>query len=490
MSTQRLDADACYRALSARDPRFDGKFFTAVRTTGVFCRPICPARTPLRRNCRFYPSAAAALEEGFRPCLRCRPELAPEIADANGAQGLISAALRLLAEVDADQRALAAVAARLGVSDRHLRRLFADYLGASPIAVAQSRRVLLAKQLIERSSLPLADVAFAAGYGSLRRFNAAIRGAYGCAPSTLRAAKMGGTDEPLRLRLPYSAPYRWKELLGFIGPRAFPGVEQVSGATYRRALLTEHGPAIVAVTQDPRTEYLALEVRAADVRSLPMLLERARRFFDTSANPSAIAAQLARDPTLRPLLKKVAGMRIPGAWHPFELAVRAIIGQQVSVKAATTLASRLMIKYGAPLPERLDAQGELVRGFPEAATLARADLTSIGLVRTRANAINALAGALAANPALFDRWHSLEEAVKALVDLPGIGEWTAHYIAMRALREPDAFPVADLGLMRAYGRLAGRDVTAKELQTIAERWRPWRAYAAMMLWMSDPVAGG
>lgn len=291
-------------------------------------------------------------------------------------------------------------------------------------------------------------------------------------------------------RLAIVPPYRFDTLLAFIGPRAFPGIEDVGAQHYRRALLTTDGPIIVTAKAATTGAHLELRLHGGTAAARAATLSQAGRFFDSERDPALIAAQLGQDPALRPLLDRHHGLRIPGAWHPFELVVRAIIGQQVSVKAATTFASRLVIKYGEPLPAGTDIHGTLVRTFPSPARLARARLTAIGLVRARAKAISAIAQLLDRDPGLFARWPDPEQAIIELQRLPGIGSWTAHYIAMRALRHADAFPTADLGLIRAYSRLVKRDVSGKALQHIAERWRPWRAYAAMLLWTSDPVAGG
>ncbi len=298
------------------------------------------------------------------------------------------------------------------------------------------------------------------------------------------------TNAAATAQLPIVPPYRFDSLLAFIGPRAFPGIEEVHGESYRRAVQTEHGPVIVSVASKPDRTHLDLALHGATERARDATLAQARRFLDTDRDPVVIATTLAKDTVLRPLINRHRGLRIPGAWHPFELAVRAILGQQVSVKAATTFAARLVIKYGEPLSPGADEQGTLVRTFPAPRRLARARLTAIGLIRTRAKWISGLAQHLDEDPRLFERWPDPDQAISELQRLPGIGAWTAHYIAMRALRHADAFPAADLGLMRAYSRLAKREVGAKELQTIAERWRPWRAYAAMLLWTADPVSGG
>ncbi len=299
-----------------------------------------------------------------------------------------------------------------------------------------------------------------------------------------------GHGETAQFQLPFIKPFGWPALLAFLGPRAFPGVEVVRAARYRRVLPLGGRPLIIDATCDPKNAFVTLSIQSRMQSLAPQMIEHATRFFDLRNDPRVIAKHLSRDKVLKGALAAMRGLRIPGAWSPFELAVRAIIGQQVSVKAATTFAARLVSTYGAPLPHATDPAGELVRTFPAPAALAHADLTKIGLIRTRARWISGLASTLVEQPGFFDHLHSLDQAISELTRLPGIGQWTAHYIAMRALREPDAFPTGDLGLIRAYGQLADKPVTARELDSIATAWRPWRAYAAMHLWMSDPAAGG
>lgn len=457
-----LDAKVCYRALSTRDARFDGRFFTAVKTTGVFCRPVCPALTPRAANCEFYPSAASALGAGYRPCLRCRPEISPDSPVWSGTAGTVARALRLIGEGALDEGNLSTLAERLGVGERHLRRLFEQHLGASPVAVAQARRILFAKRLLSDTRLAITDVAFAAGFQSVRRFNDAFRAAYRSSPRELRRqSKMPAPNAAIGIRLPVRLPYDWAGVMRFLAPRAIPGVESATGGCYRRTIRVRGTAGAIEVT--PRLEQACLLVRieTAEVGLLREIAERTARVFDTAADPCAIAACLADlDPT--------PGVRVPGAWDPFELSVRAVLGQQISVAAATTLAGRLVEKFGEECPF---APGRL---FPKPEVLAAADLTAIGLTRARGATLVSLAAAVADGRLAFERLHSLPDAVAGLTALPGIGEWTAQYIAMRALNEPDAFPATDLALRKAAG--------VADLETVSAKWRPWRAYAAMTLW--------
>jgi len=483
-----MDDDACYRALSTRDARFDGRPFVGVRTTGIYCRPICPARTPKRENVRFFPTAAAAQSAGFRPCLRCRPETSPDLAAWRGASNTVTRALRLIEAGAMDEGDVEALADRLGVGERQLRRLFRQHLGASPVAVAQTRRVLLAKQLIHETRLPMAEVAMASGFGSVRRFNETFQQLYDRPPATLR--RLGGADEPIgggeavRLTLPYQPPYDWDAMLAFLAMRAIPGVERVAGGRYSRSIGI--GEDVGVLTVEPAAKSrVAVSVRFPKISALATIIARVRRVFDLAADPVAIATHLARDPALRPMVSARPGLRVPGAWDGFELAIRAILGQQITVTAARGLAGKLVAAHGAPLPTSLVAEG-LTHVFPTPQRLADVDFATLGMPRARASALSAMTRAVIADPAIFGPKRGLDDAVKALRDLPGIGEWTAQYIAMRELREPDAFPAADIGLMRALADEAGRRPTPAELLVRAEAWRPWRAYAALHLWSSEP----
>ncbi|WP_437606401.1 AlkA N-terminal domain-containing protein [Sorangium sp. So ce834] len=485
----RLDEEACYRALETRDRRFDGRFFTGVLSTGIYCRPICPARTPKRERCVFFPSAAAAQEAGYRPCLRCRPEASPGTPAWLGTSALVSRALRLIAEGALDDADAPALAARLGVGERHLRRLFLRHVGASPLAVAQTRRLLFAKKLLDETALSMTEVALSSGFSSVRRFNDAIRATYARTPRELRtaASKRGGGAAggapDIALRLPFRPPLDWGALAGFLGARAIPGVESAGPGVYRRTVRVAGGHGVVEVRPAPGEPHLLARLRLPGTEGLIHCAERLRRLFDLGADPDAIAAHLRADPRLAPLVAATPGVRVPGAWDGFELAVRAILGQQVSVRAATQLAGRLVERHGEPLA----ARGGLPEGaeglrfvFPSPEALAAADLTDLGVPRARAATITALAARVARGEVALDASRGLDEAVRALCAVPGIGAWTAHYIAMRALREPDAFPATDLGLRRALGGVSGADLLA-----MAEAWRPWRAYAAMLLWTAD-----
>ena len=476
-----LDHDACYRAICARDARFDGRLFTGVTTTGIYCRPICPARTPHRDHVVFFPTAAAAQEAGFRPCLRCRPETAPDLGAWRGSSNTVSRALSLIELGALDEASVDALAERLGLGERQLRRLFHRHLGASPVAVAQTRRVLLAKQLIHETSLPMTEVALAAGFGSLRRFNETFQSLFQRPPSALRRARtIAPTAAPgeIVLLLRYMPPYDWPAMLDFLRARAIKGVECVDDGAYRRTIAHqgEHGTLSV---QPAETNALKVHVRFGRLTALPNIIARLRRVFDLGADPDAVALDLAKDPMLATLVAGRPGLRLPGAWDGFELAVRAILGQQVSVAAATGLAGRLTSKFGETL-RCFDPV--LTHVFPEADAMAEADLASVGMPRNRAKTLSQLAAASVADPHLFAAARSLEDALARLRALPGIGEWTAHYIALRLLREPDAFPAADIGLRRAMSDGAGVRPSPAELLVRAEHWRPWRAYAAQYLW--------
>jgi AraC family transcriptional regulator of adaptative response / DNA-3-methyladenine glycosylase II len=468
-----LDRAACYRALQTRDARFDGRFFTAVTSTGIYCRPICPAKPPKLENCLFLPSAAAAHQLGFRPCLRCRPETAPGLGGWRGTGATVSRGLRLIAEGALNEAGVEALADRLGVTDRHLRRLFDAHVGAGPVAVAQSQRLLLAKALLSDSTLPLTDVALAAGFGSLRRFNDAFLRAYGRAPSAFRRSQ-GEPGAGLRLRLPFAPPYDWAAMAAYLAARATPGVETASPDAYARTFRIGPATGVVRVAPD-RNAALAVQVETTDVRALGAIATRVRALFDLDADIGRITASLGGDPTLAALVSARPGLRAPGAWDGFEYAVRAILGQQVSVAAASTLAGRLCERFGVAFP----GGPGLERLFPEPAGLAQAALEECGVLPTRARAIRALADAVARNPALLAPEAAPQATLEALLALPGIGPWTASMIALRALGDPDAFPAGDLVLRKAMGGLS-----AAALERASARWRPWRAYAAQHLWAS------
>lgn len=481
LPARTLDEDQCYRAMQAKDARFDGRFFVCVTTTGIYCRPVCPARVPKRAHCRFVPSAAAAEEAGFRSCLRCRPETAPGTPAWAGTAATVSRALRLIEEGALDEGSVEMLAARLGLGERQLRRLFLAHVGAGPQSVAANRRLLTAKQLISDTRMPLSDVAFAAGYTSLRRFNSAIRDAYGVAPTELRRASEAQAGGAIRIRLGYRPPFDFERVLAYLSFRALPGVEKVGRRRYARSFEIDGAKGVLSV--EPAAKGHALEAKVTFLDpgkgALPVraIAARLRRLFDLDADPGAIAGAFTSDPVIGPRLARVPGLRVPGAFDGFELALRAVLGQQISVKGATTIAGRIVAKFGISCPANEEG---LTHFLPRPATLASADLSGLGLTGGRIATLNALAGAAAKGSVRFTPCESLEAGITALTALPGIGEWTAHYIALRALGEPDAFPASDLGLRKAAGR--GEPVSAKELEALSQQWRPWRGYAALALW--------
>ncbi len=486
-----LDQDACYRAVATRDARFDGRFFGGVTSTGIYCRPICPAKTPKRQNMIFYPSAAAAEEAGFRPCLRCRPETAPDVGAWRGSSNTVNRALALIELGALDNGDVAALGERLGVGERQLRRLFRQHLGASPVQVAQTRRVHLAKQLLHETRLPMAEVALASGFGSIRRFNEAFQTLFARPPGALRRDAgediAAGPQGEVTIRLRYRPPYDWPAMLAFLAARAVPGMEVVEDGAYARVIELDGEVGSVRVSPG-QGDSLTAVVRFPRLSALPVIIARLRRVFDLSADPQAINAHLAQDPALAPLVAARPGLRAPGGWDGFELAMRAVLGQQVTVGAAIRLAGKLVQTYGLPAPMAATGHPALTHAFPRPETIAAADLTHLGMPGARARALSTVAAAVADDPQLLGLGRSLEEAVARLKALPGVGEWTAQYIALRGMREPDAFPAADIGLMRALADTDGRRPTAAELLVRAEAWRPWRAYAAQHLWAAVPTS--
>jgi AraC family transcriptional regulator of adaptative response / DNA-3-methyladenine glycosylase II len=480
-----IDARVCNRARLARDTRFDGRFFIAVLSTGIYCRPICPSPTAKRANVRFYESAAEAIAAGFRPCLRCRPETLPGTPAWFGTSATVARALRILTEETLLTHSVAGLSRRLGVSARHLHRLFLAHLGASPIAVMRTWRLNFAKGLISDTDLPMSLVAQAAGFGSVRRFNDSIRQLYGKTPTALRRMKVpalkAGQDQYV-FRVSYRPPFDWEWLLDFLRPRAIPGVEEVVSGVYRRTFEHEGRRGILEVGHARDAAALDVRLRLSQPLSLLPIVSRLRAMFDLAADVSVIAAHLCRDPLLAPLVGRYPAPRVPGAWDGFELAVRAILGQQVTLAGASALAGRIAQQFGAPLS--LPDSGNLTVLFPGPRALSDAHLQ--GIPGARAQAIRALARATAAGQIAFAG--AADEAIAALTRLPGVGDWTAQYVAMRALRAPDAFPAGDLVLRRMAGR--GRPMSAAALRARAERWRPWRAYAAIYLWRAAAEEGG
>lgn len=483
---KRSADDVRYEALLARDPRLDGVFFVGVTTTGIYCRPICPVRTPMRARCRFFETAAQAEAAGFRACFRCRPELAPGTADNRGARAsvdaidvLVATATQRIHEGALNDQSLDELARELGVTGRHLRRALEQKLGVSPVELAQSRRLALAKQLLQDTQLPATDIAFAAGFGSVRRFNAVFAARMGRPPSEVRrvAPKTTAPAGSTTLRLDYRAPYDWARVLGFLRGRAIPGVEIVGDDSYRRVVQLAGHLGEIAVAPVPGRSALQLTVSPSLLPALMPLVARVRRMFDLDAHPDRIRSVLRRDPTLARYLAKRPGLRVPGAIDPFEASVRALLGQQVSVAAATTLAGRFAAQLGAPyqgsdgLAFRFPTPAEVVAAGPDR-------IAKLGMPGKRGAAIHTFATAIESGAIKLDAAADLDAFVETLVALPGIGPWTAHYLAMRALHLPDAFPAADLGVQKALGKSG-----AKAAERRAEAWRPYRSYAVLHLWM-------
>jgi len=475
-----LDHGALDRARLSRDPRFDGKFFIAVLSTGIYCRPVCPSPTSKSCNVRYYPTAAAAAEAGFRPCLRCRPEAAPGTPAWMGTSAVVRRALRLINDGALDGESVSVLAARVGVGERHLHRLFMQYVGASPIAVAQTRRLHFAKHLLDETDLPVTQIALAAGFGSIRRFNAAFSDTYRRTPRELRKRRrlesVADVGDEVVLRLAYRPPYEWTQVRDFLAGRALPGVERVDARGYARTVRLESGPAIVCVNAVGSADALELRVRGAPPSALFQLSGSARRVFDLAADPAKIATAFRSDPLLGPLVRQNPGLRIPGAWDPFECAVRAVLGQQVSVAGGRTLAARVVARAGRSIPGGTD---DLTHLFPSAAELAAARLDGLGITGARIEALHGLARAVIDGRVQFDA--PTEEVISALTRLPGFGAWTAQYVALRALGEPDAFLSGDLVLRRAAS-LDSLPLGARMLEVRAEDWRPWRSYAVLHLW--------
>ncbi len=484
VTTPEHTTDVFERARLSRDPRYDGRFFIAVVTTGIYCRPICPATPPKRENVRFYPSAAAAGEAGFRPCLRCRPETAPGTPAWQGTSTTVRRALRMIESGALNDGDVESLAERLGVTSRHLRRLFQQILGASPLAVAHTQRLHLAKRLIDQTGLPLSEVATLSGFGSVRRFNDTFSKTYKRSPRELRKRRRGvDADDGFELRLPYPPGYDAASLLGFLGNRAIPGVEEITNGTYRRALRVDDEAGIVEVADI----HGALSVRllGLDTNRLVTVVQRVRSVFDLDAPMKDINDWLDRDKAIR--LSDTDDVRVPGCWDGFELAVRAVLGQQISVAAATTIAGRIVERYGDTVD--MPTVNGVHRLFPTAAKLARARFKNLGLVTSRIETIRAIARGVDRGELDLAEDADPKKLREVLTRIRGVGPWTAEYIAMRALKDPDAFPSSDLGLLKGMDSFAGRRMKPKELEHHAEAWRPWRAYAALRLWRLSAAGG-
>ena len=478
------------RARRSRDARFDGRFFVGVKTTGIYCRPICPAVPPRRENVTFYPSAAAASEAGYRPCLRCRPECAPGTPAWGGTSTTVRRGLRLIAEGALDDGGVETLAERLGVTSRHLRRLFSRHIGASPLSVAHTQRLHFAKRLVDESTLSMRDIAAMAGYGSIRRFNDAFRAAYGRPPSALRRHRASPGAEVLTLALTHTVPFNWNRLLDYLAPRATPGVEWVDESRYVRTIGLAGEVGVIECSHDPARRSVQLSLHGSDANQLLAVVGRVRDMFDLDAPMTEILNAFEGDAVLSPHISDTDGVRLPGAWDPFELIVRTVIGQHISVTAATTIAGRIARSWGRSvvIPDTLQSRLPddcLTHLFPTPAELADADLREAGLTRGRARTIRTLSESVMDGRIRFDPMQDITGFTDALMDIPGIGPWTAQYAAMRALKHPDAFPAGDLGLRRALRGTEWPDgPTESQLDALAARWRPWRAYAAMVLWHS------
>ena len=480
--------DVFERARLSRDTRFDGRFFVGVRTTGIYCRPICPANAPKSENVTFYPTAAAAGEAGYRPCLRCRPECAPGTPAWAGTSTTVQRGLRLIAEGALDDGDVERLAERLGVTGRHLRRLFTQHLGASPVAVAHTQRLHLAKRLIDETSMTMSDIAVTAGFGSTRRFNDAFKRTYQKTPRELRRRGKTAIGSGLTVQLPYRQPFDSEKLLNFFAARAIPGVEVVSGGRYLRSIVVDGEPGIIDLHDNG--SQIELTLHGARTRSLLPLIQRSRGLFDLDASPHDVAGVLGRDGHLKKLLRALPGIRVPGAWDGFELTIRAILGQQISVAAATTLSGRIAKRYGEPIDVQVASGPYPVRLFPTAEQLCGARLKDLGVIKSRADTIRRVARAVSDGDISFDAALDTKTFCDSLTALKGIGDWTAQYVAMRSLKDPDAFPESDLGLLRAFDTPSGERLKPVELKARAEAWRPWRSYAALLLWSSGENSGG
>lgn len=497
-----LDHATCYRALSAKDSRFDGEFFVGVATTGIYCRPVCRVKTPRAGSCHFFPNASAAEAAGFRPCLRCRPELAPYALQQNLAHAIwhriASGALNFGGNMQQ-------LADQVGLSTRQLQRLMQTHFGVSPVELAQTARLLFAKKLLQETDLPMIDLAYAAGFGSVRRFNALFLERYGIAPSSIRrntsnrANLNNQSADAITLRLAYRAPFAWDEMLNYLTGRLIAGVECIQGAGpqrfYLRSVSLSHGDQELVgwyrAAHLQKEQQIEVQVASQLAPILMILLDKIRQQFDLDANPTVIESHLKLNPLLAPQCSATPGLRVPGAFDSFELAIRAILGQQISVAAATTIAGRLAQGFGTPISDGFipdSARQDITHYFPRAAQLAQnkvTELTQFGLTTARAETVLAFAkfaadGGLDLAPGI-----GLQQAVEQLKTVRGIGDWTAHYIALRALRFPDAFPSGDLGLQKALAKQLGQEkVSATQLQLEAEKWSPWRGYAALLLWQS------
>jgi AraC family transcriptional regulator, regulatory protein of adaptative response / DNA-3-methyladenine glycosylase II len=471
-----LDSDACFRAVRARDRRFDGQFFVAITSTRIYCRPICPARPAKRDNMRFYSSAAAAERAGFRPCLRCRPERAPGLASVDAVSRLVGAAIAGIEEHALSSAHVGDLAASLGVSDRHLRRITESELGVSPIELAQTQRLLMAKRLLGDTRMSQTEIAFASGFGSVRRFNALFKSRYGLSPRALRGS--ANAAEGLHCQLEFRPPFAWGSLLDYLRLRAIPGAEMADATHYRRTVSIDEHQGWIAVSLGKKPNALNVDVSPSLAPVIGSVIVRVKRLFDLGAAPEAVSLSLSQDPLLEKVVRRIPGLRVAGAFDGFELAVRAILGQQVSVKGATTLAGRWAQAFGAPIATPYPELNRLTPTAQRMASVSADEISALGIVGARARCLATLAPAVLERRVVLTFVANVEDQIEALMRLPGIGPWTAQYIAMRALHWPDAFPSGDLMLMRAA------NATQKRLESLSQAWRPWRAYATHYLWQS------
>jgi AraC family transcriptional regulator of adaptative response / DNA-3-methyladenine glycosylase II len=473
-----LDHTLCYNALCSRDHRFDGRFYVAVSSTGIYCRPVCRVKKPKASNCVFFSSAAAAEKAGFRPCLKCRPELAPGQASVDATDRLAHAAAQLIEDGFLTDNCLRDLAHRLAISERHLRRVFHDVFGVTPVAYGQTQRLLLAKRLLTDTAMSVTSIAMAAGFGSLRRFNSLFQSRYRLKPTAIRQLTQQDPAEMLSFELAYRPPYAWSEQMAFLNHRAIAGVETVIADSYCRTVAMPDPRGVLQrgwlmVSQRPEKAVLTVQLSTSLAGVIPQVLGRLKRLFDLTCQPDEIALQLGSLAASRP------GLRVPGAFDGFEMAVRAVLGQQVTIKAARTLAGRFVYQFGSPIETPYK---ELNRTFPSAKlmmSISLDDLAALGITGRRCQAILALAQGLNQGDFSLEPNANFHEQLEALRQLPGIGEWTVQYIAMRALTWPDAFPHSDYGIRKALG-----ETSHKRILAIAETWRPWRAYATLHLWHS------
>lgn len=469
----------------AKDTRFDGRLFTAVVTTGIYCRPVCPARLPKSQNVCFYPSAAAAQEAGYRPCLRCRPETAPDTPAWNGTSATIGRALRLIEEGGLDEHGVEYLAMRLGIGDRQLRRLFLKHVGATPVVVAQTRRILLAKQLLHETRLPMTQIALASGFGSIRRFNEVFQELFKRPPTQIRRglapeiAHNAGDEIILKLR--FRAPYDWDGVAEFLRCRLYDGIEAIEGEEYCRSFFIDGAAGIVRVRRGGN-DWLHVRVICQNLVVLPKVIARVRAAFDLALDPDAINDQLASDPILNSVITHRPGLRLPSSWEGFEGVVRAVLGQQITVKAAIALGSKLTRALGSQLPSHIVGDGSITHRFPAPADIALADLSFMPMPKARQRTLSAIAQVFVDCPDFLDG--PIDNVRSRLSAIPGIGPWSVDYIALRVLRDPDALPVRDVALVRAMVRITGQESSPAKLQNHGEAWKPWRSYAAQHLWAS------